>query len=73
MIKAGIVGGTGYTGVELLRLLVSGSDGIRGRDGLSREPALLVRECGRLSPELARRSLEAELAWLEKVAATGAE
>ena len=29
MIKVGIVGGTGYTGVELLRLLAVGADKAR--------------------------------------------
>ena len=32
MVKIGIVGGTGYTGVELLRLLASASGGGRARD-----------------------------------------
>lgn len=57
----------------LLNLLLLEHETLAGRDGFSREPSLLWQELVRQSPDLARQCYAAEIAWMEKIAATGTE
>ena len=61
MIKVGIVGGTGYTGVELLRLLAAHPEVLGG----PAEPSVPVGLCGGRSPAAGDSPAGARECWAE--------